>query len=115
MEFYYHGTDRDVMILSADGGLSRHNVAQFLEELETLVDSGIRKMIVDCTRLTYISSFGVGALAALKTRLAKRGGEVKLASVKSLILNVLRTTNLDRVFEIYPDVEAARQAFRAGG
>ena len=32
--------------------------------------------------------------------------------VKSLVVNVLRMTRLNKVFSIYPDVESARKAFK---
>lgn len=111
MEFYYQGTDRDILILSADGGLNSQNAEQFVEELQTLVDAGARKLIVDCTRLSYITSYGVGILIRLHKKLAEGGGEVKIAAVDSPIIKVLRLLRLDTVFEIYNNTREARQAF----
>ena len=73
MEFYYRDTDRDVLILSADGGLNSHNAEQFVSELATLVDAGADKLIVDCTKLSHISSFGIGILIRLHKKLAEKG------------------------------------------
>ena len=73
MEFYYHSVDKDVLILSADGGLNADNADWFVSELETLVQSGIRKLIVDCKKLRFISSFGVGVLVKLSKKLAEKG------------------------------------------
>jgi hypothetical protein len=39
-------------------------------------------------------------------------GDVKIASAKSALLDVLRLTRLDRRLEIYPDVSRARLAFK---
>lgn len=111
MEFYYRGTDKDILILSADGGLNRDNADQFVGELQTLVESGARKLIVDCTKLTYISSYGVGILIRLHKKLAESGGEIKLAAVESPVVEVLRLLHLERIFEIYHNVHEAREAF----
>ena len=113
MEFYYRGTDKDILILSADGGLNSQNADQFVEELQTLVEAGARKLIVDCTRLSYISSYGVGILIRLHKKLAEGGGEIKIASVDSPIVKVLRLLRLDTVFEVYANVWEAREAFAA--
>lgn len=113
MEFYYHGTDRDVMILSADGGLSAGNADLFVEELGQLVDSGLRKLIVDCTKLGFISSYGISVLLRIHFKMAKKGGDVKLASVQGKIFRLLEMSRLHTVFEIYPDKEAAAAAFAA--
>ncbi len=43
--------------------------------------------------------------------MAKQGGDVKLAAVRSLVVDLLGHLNLDRLFEIYPDVDSAMEAF----
>ena len=111
MEFYFRGTDKDVLILSADGGLNSQNAEEFVDELQTLVDAGARKLILDCTRLSYISSYGIGILIRLHKKLAKVGGEVKIAALDSPVVKVLRFLHLDQVFEIYQNVGEARRAF----
>lgn len=111
MEFYYHGVDKDILILSADGGLMSVTADQFVSELERFVELGCRKLIVDCTALTHISSSGIAILVTLHRRLAKQGGDVKLARVAGLVSNVIRLANLTQLFQIYPSVEAARAAF----
>jgi len=112
VEIYYDNDDSDVLVIRADGGLNARTAEGFVEELEQLVDSGLRKIIVDCSELNYISSFGLGVLVRLHGRLAHHGGNVKIASVKGVIVEVMRLTKLDNLFEIYPDVSRARLAFR---
>ena len=112
MEFYFHEIDRTLMILGADGGLNSNNATQFLEQLESLVDAGVNKIIVDCSRLDYISSYGIGLLVRLHKKLAKHGGDVKVAAPKSFVLQALAVMHMGKIFEIYPDVDQARLAFR---
>src|SRR3954451_17501561 len=89
MEFFYHELDKDVLILSADGGLNADTAGEFIHQLEALVDAGVKKIIVDCTRLDYISSYGIGVLVRLHQKLAKHGGDVKVAAPHSRVLQVL--------------------------
>ena len=112
MEIYYDKDDSDVLVIKADGGLNARTAEGFVEELEKLVDSGLRKIIVDCSELNYISSYGLGVLIRLHGRLARHDGNVKIASVKGVVVEVMRVTKLTRLFEIYPDVSRARLAFR---
>jgi anti-sigma B factor antagonist len=111
MEFYYHDVDKDVLILSADGGLCAETAERFVEELSRFVDLGMRKLIVDCTRLTYLSSYGMGILVRLHKRLALQGGDVKLAAVPGVVARVIRLVRLDGVFQIFPTVDAALRSF----
>jgi anti-anti-sigma factor len=112
MEFFFHELDKDVLILSADGGLNAKTGAEFLGQLDALVDAGLTKIIVDCTHLEFISSYGVGLLVRLHNKLAARGGDVKIAAPKSMVLHALSIMRLGAIIGIYPDVNRARLAFR---
>ena len=114
MELYYHRTDRDVLILSVDGGIDSTNAEELVTELGKLVDAGSRKLVVDCSRLGFISSYGIAVLVRLHKKLAERGGDVKLAALESRVARLIDLVGLERVFEIYPNVDVARNAFRSG-
>jgi len=113
MEFYYHDVDKGVLILSADGGLCADTAEQFVDELSQFIDLGMRKLIVDCTRLTYLSSYGIGILVRLHKRLAQKGGNVKLAAVPGVVARVIQLVRLDQVLQIFPTVDEALSSFRA--
>ena len=112
MEFYYDELERDVLILRADGGINADNAGQFVGDLEKLVDAGIRKIIVDCAHLEYISSYGIGMLMRLHKRLARHSGDVKFAGVHSAVVRLLQIARVDSLVDFYPDVNRARLAFR---
>ena len=112
MELYYHATDRDVLILSADGGIDSTNADEFVAQLGTLVQAGVRKLIVDCSRLGYMSSYGIAVLVRLHKKLAEHGGDVKLAALESRVARLIELVGLAPVFQIYPNVDSARSAFR---
>ena len=114
MELYYRDTDRDVLILSADGGIDSMSAEELISELGKLVDAGARKLIVDCSRLGFISSYGIAVLVRLHKKLAERGGDVKLAALESRVARLIALVGLERVFPIYPNVDDARNAFRSG-
>ena len=112
MEFIPHEIDHDVFVLMADGGLNRDNARSFTEDIEKMVQSGFTKLIIDCSRLDFISSSGLGTLLVLQKRMKAAGGEVKLCSVKGIVVQALQIMRLDRLFGIYPDLGQARLAFR---
>ena len=112
MELFYHELDKSVLILSADGGLNADTAADFVKQLESLIDVGVKKIIVDCTSLSYISSYGAGVLIRLHNKLSKLGGDVKIAAANSPVLKALGVMRITKVFDIYPDVNQARLAFR---
>ncbi len=112
MEFHYDDVQEDILIIKADGDLNAETADEFVESIGKLVDAGLRSIIIDCSELDHISSCGLAVLVRLHRRMEEKIGDVKIAAVKSLIVNVLRMTRLNKVFSIYPDVESARQAFK---
>ena len=112
MEITAHEIDRDVMILSADGGLNSSNMAGFISNLEQLIDGGLDRLIVDCSSLEFVSSYGLGVLLGLARRMKTQGGEIKLAGLKGIVVQALHIARIDTFFQIYPDVDRARLAFR---
>ncbi|MCC5831243.1 MAG: STAS domain-containing protein [Phycisphaeraceae bacterium] len=112
MEFLITEVDGDVMVLAVDGGLERDTVEQFNRTLEKIIDMGVRRIIVDCRKLSYISSYGLGVLLTLHRRMKKLGGDVKLAGVPSAVISVLAVTHLSGYFDIHDDVSRAKLAFR---
>ncbi len=112
MEFHYDDVQEDILIIKADGDLNAETAEEFVESIGKLVDAGLHSIIIDCSELDHISSYGLGVLVRLHKRMDEKIGDVKIASVKSLIVDVLRMTRLNKVFSVYPDVESARQAFK---
>jgi len=112
MEFYEHEIDNDVLIIAADGGIDRNTSSEFVERILELIEGGVTKVIIDCEKLTYISSWGLGVLLRLHKRARATGGEVKIANVHSRIVELLNLTRLNRIFGVYPDVNRARLEFR---
>jgi anti-sigma B factor antagonist len=115
IEFYYHDVDREILVLRADGGLNADTADAFVEQLESLIAAGLNKIIIDCTKLDYISSYGVGVLLRLHKKLKKEGGDVKIAAAKSIVLKALTILRMATMFDVYEDVDRARLAFRKTG
>ncbi len=112
MEFYYHESDDQILVISADGGLNAGNASDFVDRIKELVDAGLRQIVVDCGALDYISSVGLAVLLRLHKTIATHGGNLRLAGLQGMVSQVLQVTSLNKVFHIYPDVEQARLSFR---
>ena len=111
MEIRYDDVQDNILILKADGALNSHTADQFIDSLEKMVGAGMWNIIVDCSELEHISSYGLGVLVRMHKRMGEGLGEIKIASARGLIVDVLRLTRLSKLFQIYPDVASAREAF----
>lgn len=56
--------------------------------------------VVDCSKLEYISSAGLGVLLAAQKKLVERGQGLKLVHVSSHIRDVFHFSGFDQIFDI---------------
>ena len=101
----------DILVIVLDGSLNTTTSDQFNQAIQNHLDQGRTKIIIDCRRVEYISSLGLGSLVALQARLRKKGGEVKLAGLYGVAADVIRLVGLDKLLNIYGDIEFARESF----
>mgnify|MGYP001176860193 CR=1 FL=1 len=57
---------------------------------------------LDCGKLEYISSAGLGVLLKTQKRLLAKGGKLRLAGVNRHILDIFQYSGFDQIFEIEP-------------
>lgn len=82
------------------------------QELFALVDQAHRtKLLLNFANVQFLSSGALGKLRALESRVAKRGGVVKLCSINSNIYEVFRITRFDTIFEIFKTEADALASF----
>lgn len=94
---------------SADVGAS----AALREALLGAIESGARWLVCDLGRTDFICSdtLGVMIMAYLKAR--TRGGAVCLADPQDHLRDVLQTTRLDHLFDVFADVPTALRCCKA--
>jgi len=103
--------DGDILAIVLGGSLNSTTTDQFNQAIQNHLEQGRTKIIIDCRKVDYISSLGIGSLVALQARLRKKGGEVKLAALFGVAADAIRIVGLDKLLNIYGDLEFARQSF----
>jgi len=109
----------DVAILDLSGRLSLGEALAFgpgsgvvlSETIRELTKKGQKKILLNLAEVRYIDSSGVGQLVGALTTARNQGGDVKLLKPSVHILDLLKTTKLDVVFDIQQDEAAAIQSF----
>jgi len=99
-----------VTLLALDGGLDHTNTDTFVQAMYKALDGGSSCVVLDLGRLSYISSWGLGSLVRVHHHFATRGGRVAFANLHSAVASILRLSHLDRLFDLYPTVEATLTA-----
>ena len=67
-------------------------------------------VVVDLSCVDYLDSAGVGVLVGLFKNARSRGGRARFCGLTPGVRTVLEIIQLDRIFEIYDDVETAARS-----
>jgi anti-sigma B factor antagonist len=112
----------DVAILDLSGRLSLGEAVAFgpgsgvvlSETIRELTKKGQKKILLNLAEVNYVDSSGVGQIVGAMTTARNQGGDVKLLKPSVQVLDLLKTTKLDSVFDIQEDEAAAIQSFSKG-
>jgi len=103
--------DPDIDVVTLSGRLIMGNNSRDVElTLNDLLPAS-RKIIFDLTPLTMIDSTGVGILVVSHGRIQKEGAQLRLAGATGLVEKLLKMTSVDKLINVYPNVEAAAAGF----
>ncbi|MFH1863085.1 MAG: STAS domain-containing protein [bacterium] len=85
----------------------------FHQKLDTELAQGKRWIVLDLSRVIAMSSTGLGILIAAYRILRDRGGSIKLAKISDKVRNILETTRLNTIFEVFDSVDEAVEKARS--
>src|ERR1700757_2844947 len=90
-------------VLGMKGNIVLHFPPAVTESLNAMIRKKPERIMIDLSRATYIDSAGVAALILAMQEVEASGGKFFLSGVQE-------TSRLDRIFWIFPDVDAALAA-----
>lgn len=65
------------------------------------------QLIVDFSNVQFLTSSVLGLLIRISKKIYETQGKLRLCSINPKILEIFRITRLDKIFEIFPNVDEA--------
>lgn len=100
-----------VRVLAIEGFLDAHTAPSFESSIENEIRSGNFRLVVDCSRLTYISSAGLGVFMSFLEEAREQGGDIKLAALTPKVFQIFDVLGFPKLFDITPAVGEAVARF----
>jgi len=104
-------TQDDLVVLSLDGYLDAHTAPDFENAVQQEFDAGHKRLIVNCERLSYISSAGLGVFMSFIEEIRAAGGDIKICGATPKVLQVFEILGFPAIFDLLPDVPATVQRY----
>jgi anti-sigma B factor antagonist len=92
------------------GEVDIYTAPRFRECMIELLDSGVERLVIDLSGVTFIDSTALGVLIGGVRRVRGVGGAMTLVATSRPVERVLSITGLDRVFDLHKTRDAAVQA-----
>ncbi|MGH7213367.1 MAG: STAS domain-containing protein [Tepidisphaeraceae bacterium] len=92
--------------------LDEGNIAEIGQTLSSLIDEqAIPKLLLDFANVDHLSSAALGMLINANKRIKEKNGQLRLANIKSQIMEVFVITKLNKMFRILPNRAEALASF----
>ncbi len=101
-----------ITVIKVIGDINAHTVNDFEKALEQCVENGEYSILIDCERLDYISSAGLGALMGVIESVKNNGGDIKLCNTSSSVYRVFDILGFTELFQIFDSLEEGLKAFK---
>lgn len=93
----------DHYLIELIGDLDIYNNKKFKEKLANIYEDLDKDIVVDCTKLEYIDSTGLGSFISLLKLTRDEEKEITVKNLKKNIKKVFKITDLDKLFNLGDD------------
>jgi anti-sigma B factor antagonist len=97
----------ETVVLSIEGSVDIYTSPELRGELKVALDQQAPRVIVDMTGVKFVDSSGLATLIEALQRIHAYEGKLYLCSLSSSVLGVFQLANLDNIFQIKPNRDAA--------
>jgi anti-anti-sigma factor len=104
----------DVTVVQPDGRIDTLAAEQLDQALQAAVSGGSNKVVMDMSKVEYISSAGLRSLAAMLVKCRDEGGDMKLAALNERVTRVFKIIGFDLLMSVTDTPEAAIAEFSTG-
>jgi anti-sigma B factor antagonist len=84
--------------------------AELKGEFLILCRPKLRKLVIDLSEVDFCDSSGLSALLIAERRMRDGGGVLNLVGLRKKVFDLLKISQLDRVFQIHSTVDEALKA-----
>jgi anti-anti-sigma factor len=96
-----------VKVIGLRGRLDASSYPAVEKQLQSLMDRGEERLVLDLSELTYISSLGLRAFIVVAKNIQRVNGRLALAGLNDHIYEIFKIARFTSIFSILPSCEEA--------
>lgn len=101
------GDYRGGKVVAISGEIDMYSSPELREQMMNLIGQRISNMLIDFRQVSYIDSSGIATFVEGLKSMKNYGGRLRFFGIPQGIMEIFRFSKLDRVFEIYGNIDDA--------
>jgi anti-sigma B factor antagonist len=101
-------------VIALEGFVDAHTAPDFEQAIQSEIDAGHYRIIVDCAKLSYISSAGLGVFMSFVEEVRERGGDIKISGLIPKVKSTFEILGFNDLYDLVEDVPTAARKFAEG-
>lgn len=102
--------EKELPLIELEGEVDVYTAPQLKQQMIGLLESGVKELVVDLTKVDYLDSTALGVLIGGLKRMREVDGNMALVCPSPRIRRVFEITGLDKIFDIHNSQEDAQEA-----
>jgi len=105
--------ENGLSVITIEGFVDAHTAPQFENAIQKEIEAGRNRVIVNCEKLNYISSAGLGVFMSFIEEVREIGGDIKICGLTPKVKHTFEILGFQDIFEMLDDQPTAVQRFNA--
>ena len=102
-----------IAVVRLSGGLTLGTSLKIADsQIQSAIEAGVSKMVIDLTEVEYVDSAGLGMLMYAYGMLNEKKGALRVCGVTERVLSLLRMTKTDMFLPMDKDVDESVAALK---
>jgi len=94
-------------VIDLIGQIKSSDHAELQKKLLGMIEQGEKRIVVNCSGLTYINSSGLRILLIVLRKITAAGGELRIAGLRDSIREIMVISGFTSIFSIYATLDEA--------
>ncbi|NOZ61607.1 MAG: STAS domain-containing protein [Calditrichaeota bacterium] len=109
--FNYVGARQNIALLQLKGFLDTTTSTEVSNRLRNLLNDGVYHLVVDMSRVNYVSSAGWGVFVGEIRNIRENGGDLKVVQMTPEVYDVFEMLEFHRILDYYDTIEESLNDF----
>jgi len=98
--------NQDVKVIAISGSFNASTSQEFQQNIQEVIASGTKIVLIDCHHVTFMDSSGLGTLVLTFKTLQESGIKMVICSINEQVRILFELTGMDSKFTIVPSQDA---------